>query len=111
MYYVLCMIRLANPSSSTKTFVSPVLFQPLNSGDNYTDHVINHDLGVTPDLVTLYVDDGRIMYSIFVSGANTFGWHVDLATPTSVTVRIFRYGAVEFYAIISSLANQTLVFP
>lgn len=104
------MIRLAN-ASSTKVFKSVKLFMPAeHTGGSFTSFVINHDLGVIPDNVGVVFDDGRLLYSIYVSGSNTFGFFVDNTNASSVTIRIYRYAIGDFYVVISALSDGVFDF-
>lgn len=102
------MIRLAN--SSTKTFVSPRLYQPLNSAHSFTTHVINHNLGVTPDNVDMIFDSGNLVPPLDGFGSTTYGWYIVDSNSTSVTLRVYRWDDGDFYLIISSFANRDFDF-
>jgi hypothetical protein len=104
------MIKLSG--SSSKSFTSAKLYQPtLHVNQDFTSHTIVHNLGVTPDVVSVVWDDGRILYTVDI-GPNSFaaGYMVHNTNPTSVTIYIFRYAVGYFYVVCTSTANRNFEF-
>ena len=98
------MIKL---SSVIKTYVSPVIDQPLNSGTSFTQHIFNHNFGVAPNSVRLLGTATATAPANGIqfppgdndSGVHTRGFNVASNSENSTTINVFRafpYGDIYF---------------
>jgi len=103
------MITLSN-SSGVLTFTSDTFSQPLNAGCSSTYYLINHNLGVIPDLVKLHATGDhaapyRPIPDFYSIGGSCEGYDVFSLSATSVEIYVYRWASFDIYFKIYALGG------